>query len=213
MRKINLIYKSVILLLLSGLLCACPLFPSKTYELLIDQETKDYCLFGEDSYWIYQDFAALNIDSVVVDKPVRYELGNYGEYNTWVFENYDTFFSLYSIDTTYVFFNRLTSKEANENSLEPCVLWGLTGAIYHNGTIKRDVGQLIYHDKRDSYSINETIFNDIKIFMHYYYASYPTANQREIYYWAKHVGLIREEIYINDSVISVRNLIRYNVKQ
>jgi hypothetical protein len=36
--------------------------------------------------------------------------------------------------------------------------------------------------------------------------------KKEIYYWAKHVGLIREEIYRNDSVVSIRNLIGYNVK-
>ncbi|MDL2309207.1 hypothetical protein LJC53_06465 [Bacteroidales bacterium OttesenSCG-928-C03] len=41
-------------------------------EALIDQESKDYCLFAEGSYWIYQDSATLDIDSVVIDIPIEY---------------------------------------------------------------------------------------------------------------------------------------------
>ena len=32
----------------------------------IDQESKDYCLFAQGSYWLYQDSATLKIDSTVV---------------------------------------------------------------------------------------------------------------------------------------------------
>jgi len=208
MKKMKLFYKLCAMLLLCGCLYAC----AKTYEVMIDQETKDYCLFGQGSYWIYQDSITFKIDSIFINDPIIHTLVENGGYDTWIWEDYYTRISLYSTDTVYNFSNQLSSKYADEKSLTPCILWSLNGAQYHNGAIGKDVYQLIYRNKKNNYLINKTTFNDVKTFMHYYYASKPKANQKEIYYWAKHIGLIREEIYVNDSIVSVRNLIRYNVK-
>ncbi|MCL2290440.1 MAG: hypothetical protein FWC34_07035 [Bacteroidetes bacterium] len=139
------------ILLLSGFLSAC--WKPKEYKYLIDQETKDYCLFGESSYWIYQDSATLNVDSVVIDKP-------------------------------------FTSGE----------ILDIYPYNYH------ETDNTILLEKKDYYSIDESTYSNVKIF------KYSKNGFEKLFYWAKHVGIIRVEVYENNAPISVRNLVRYNVK-
>ena len=61
------------------------------------------------------------------------------------------------------------------------------------------------------------MFYNVKIFEH----RYPFYSEKrrivEMYYWAKHVGLIRKEVFKYDEEwipvdTMIKNLIRYNVK-
>jgi len=71
MKTIKLIYTLGIILLLSGCLnIAC--FVKKDTKICIDQESKDYCVYDEGSYWIYQDSASHAVDSSVIEYPVTY---------------------------------------------------------------------------------------------------------------------------------------------
>ncbi|MDL2309209.1 hypothetical protein LJC53_06475 [Bacteroidales bacterium OttesenSCG-928-C03] len=205
MRKITKIHKIVAMLLACGLLYACD-YPAG--EIRIDQESKDYCLFAEGSYWIYQDSATLKIDSVVIDKPIYYNLRR-SNGNGYDCETYSSRVSVYSHDTVLSFSTRLTTSQAYADDLKPCLLM-YRGIKYHNGGIGEMfpgfINLIILLAQKNIYSINGITYSDVKIFEENYLA------QKNIYYWAKHIGLIREEIYENDSLISVKNLIKYNVK-
>ena len=209
MKKIKLIYKISIVLLLSISLSAC----FKPKEILIDQESKDYCLFGEGSYWIYQDSATLKVNNIVIDMPIIHEFIPFGGYNG---EVYSTNISLYSHNDVRSLEVSLTTKFADPKLLKPSVLWlskeslNNWGFYYHSGEIEKHIpyvrpNTLILIEKKDNYSINGVKYSNIKIFESSY------LEERKRCYWAKHIGLIRTEIYKNDSVI-VKNLIRYNVK-
>ncbi|MDL2309208.1 hypothetical protein LJC53_06470 [Bacteroidales bacterium OttesenSCG-928-C03] len=204
MKEIRKIHKLVAMLFACGLLYACN-YPAG--EIKIDQESKDYCLFAEGSYWIYQDSATLEIDSVVIDNPIYYDFSR-SSGNGYDCETYSSRISFYSHDTILSFYTRLTTSRANPDILKPCILvTDLRGVKYHNGEIGEilpNINQnMTLFNKKHEYSINEVIYSEIKIFEDYY------LNKR--IYWAKHIGLIREETHINDSVI-IKNLIRYNVK-
>ena len=184
---------------MSIFLIACPwAIPCKEEEK-IDKETKDYCLFGEESYWLYQDSATLKIDSVVIDNPISHkfllEEAESCDYSTEIFAIKGSFFSY---DSTFFFHVRLLPSSTAVLSDDGFITY------YHNGQIGEGFGTKL-KEKRNNYLINGIVFNNIKIFEYYH------LGHKEIYYWAKHVGLIRMEIYENDTVI-VRNLIKYNVK-
>jgi len=202
MKKIKSIYKIILILLLSGSLNACGwLFTSKpTYEY-VDQETKDYCLFEQGSYWIYQNSAILTIDSVVIDEPISYRItyaSNHSES-----DSYSTGISLYSQKGTFKYraglspYNRDISTLSINHSM-----------MYHSGKILVSYRYLkdyvLLLEKKDNYLINGVSYSDVKIFKNY--------EDNKVCYWAKHVGLICLEVYKNDSVVYARNLIRYNVK-
>ena len=209
MKTIKLIYKISIILILGVLLTACP--KTELKEIKIDQESKDYCLFAEGSYWIYQDSATLEIDSVIINYPIDYMFTRSSE-NGYKCEQYRLGISSCSHDSIASFDARLTTYHADHHLLKPCLLTGDRGTIYHNGEIreivpgKANVRSTILLEKKSNYLINEIKYSNIKIFRYEY------LEEKRNYYWAKHVGLIRAEIYKNESLISVRSLIRYNVK-
>lgn len=209
MKNMKLVYKTIIIFMLCECLNACSLL-TDTIEVKVDQKTKDYCLFAEYSYWIYQDSATLTMDSVVIDKPIEYDFSQQGwEYGGGDYlESYTTFFSLYSQDTIYSLRIDLSTGYKCDNSyLYTCSFgWDI---IYHNGKINKTCEyyrNTILIDKKDSYSINGITYSDVKIFK----KDIPQ-KENKIYYFAKHVGLIREETYKNDN-IAVKNLIKYNIK-
>ena len=209
MKMNKLVYNASIILLASILLTAC--FKPKRYECLIDQEAKDYCLFEEGSYWIYQDSATLAIDSVVIDKPIKYDLieqpGKEGN-TTWVWEEYSIYVS--SCSQSGKLFSRVNltiSTRYASKHLKLCMLMKAPGEYpyYHNGDIGEYFRSLLLSEKRDNYTLNGITHFDVKTFEN------DCFKEKKIIYWAKHVGLIRTEIYEKDSVI-VKNLIKYNVK-
>ena len=114
----------------------------------------------------------------------------------------------------------LTSQFNNKDITTPCLFILNNNAIYHSGKMEEDTGKnkgLIFADQKNSYLINNIDFNSVKIFEHYPHISssiYNPTSEKEVYYWAKNIGIIRVEKYNNnnDSLVSVKNLIRYNVK-
>ena len=209
MKTIKLIPTLGIILLLSGCLniaCDFKLYP----EIYIDQESKDYCLYAEGSYWIYQDSASHTIDSNVIEYPVTYTFSR----SNWNGCKCETFYfgiSSFADDTTIYFALRLTTGDADHELLKPCLLL-LAGEIkYHNGEIGETFPNInsdfVLYTKNNNFQINGKTYADVKIFK----CSYPNMKIEKIFYWAKHIGLIREEIY-KDSTVSVRNLIKYKVK-
>ena len=211
MKKIRLINIFVTAILVCGFLHAC----KWGWDVKIDQESKDYCLFGQGSYWIYRDSATLTIDSIVINRSVDYvHCSAGGGDNNMHCETYETVISLYSQDSIYDFPIELTTRYADPELLKPCLLEkGRRGDIfYQNG----EIGEVLYGslsyaknmillEKKNNYSINGVTYSNVKIFEWNYF------EERKVYYWAKHVGLIRMEIYEKDNVI-VKNLVKYNVK-
>jgi len=207
-KSIKLIYKTCILLVLCGCLSAC----WKVSEIKIDKESKDYCLFGQGSHWIYQDSATLIIDSIVINKSVYYKFEQEGGGDGGpMCETYSTLISSYLKNNTRDFPVYLTT--AGIGSLdEACCLttdFEVGKVMYYNGQLGSSMqrrNRIILLEEKSSYSLSKITFNDVKVF------ESEDLNKREIYYWAKHIGLIRKEIYETDSLISVRNLIKYDVK-
>jgi len=206
MKKITYIF-IITALLLGMLLHAC----FKPEGILIDKESKDYCLFAEGSYWIYQDSATHIIDSVVIDKPISYSFGSEPKRDPYR-ETYSTHISFYSQDSVSSILFDLTTGEADSDLKKPCLLRSYFFAtMYHNGEVFEKFPNFkslpVLVKKEDSYLINGITYLNVKIF-----EENMRVGKKRICYWAKNIGLIRTEIYKNDSVI-VKNLIRYNVKQ
>jgi len=203
MKKFRIIYITSVVFLLNICFITC-INPDR--YIYIDQETKDYCLFGQGSYWIYQDSATLEIDSVVINNPIIYELDKSKGYSTEFNENYQTNILSYSVDSAYSIITGLHSGyTCNKSDLFSC-LWGYH-VIYHNGKINTTCEyyrNTILIDKKDNYSINGVDYSNVKIFKSSEYGE-------QLFYWSKHVGLIRTEKHKNNS-ITVKNLIKYNVK-
>jgi len=198
--------------LLGILLNAC--WPYKEDKNLLDQESKDYCLFGERSYWIYQDSVTSVIDSLIIEHSVEYQYitvsEEYNFHRTW--EEYRTRISSYSIDSTYNFWAILSSENGGSS-------FRSSFADYHNGSFgETSMGVCALIKKINSITIDDNTFKDVKIFELNYYVYRPQYKRyKEIYYWAKHIGLIRKEKYEDNddyiyNLISIHNLIRYNIK-
>jgi len=213
MKTIKLIYKLGIVLLLSGCLnIACEL--KWKPEAYLDQESKDYCLYAKGSYWIYQDSVSHSLDSITINN-VDYEFRSRGE-GGHKYENFDFEISTCDFDTTLFFHMILTTAYADYDLelLKPYILrMAPFGPIYYHNL---EIGEifhsefkddLVLYAKKNNYQINGKTYADVKIFK----CSYPNMKIEKIFYWAKHIGLIREEIY-KDSTVSVRNLIKYKVK-
>ena len=204
MKTIKLIYKTCILLLMVVCLTACP----RSIILRIDSKTKDYCLFDEGSYWIYQDSATMMIDVVTIDKPITY-MEDGGVCFGAGTEYCNTSFSSFSQDSTFYFSTMLSSHEVYRDSMPVLLSRRILGigevTIYHNGdTINNSTfSGLELLKVKDSCTINGNTYYDVKFF--------KSSWDEKGYYWAKHVGLIREETYSNDSVVAVRNLVKYHV--
>jgi uncharacterized protein YkuJ len=97
--------------------------------------------------------------------------------------------------------------DADPDISKPCVLregsYFKGKPYYHSGGF---LNRLILVEKKGNYSINGVKYSNVKIFEWNY------LEEKKIFYWAKHIGLIRIEVYENDSIVSIRNLIKYNVK-
>jgi hypothetical protein len=180
----------------------------------IDQESKDYCLFAPGSYWVYRDSATLETDKVVVED-VSYEKSTLANPKiSFLWEEYTMRLKYYKNDTDYNGSYILTSKYCDDDLVEAgiikfCLLFA-SGGKYHNGEIGEcsDYPILLLLERRNNYISNKVTYSNIKIFEN----SSSDLGIKKIIYWAKHIGLIREEIFVNDNLVSVRNLIKYNVK-
>ena len=193
------------------MLCGCLNACFKPVNKYIDQETKDYCLFAEGSYWIYQDSTTHAIDSVIINS-IRYEI-YHSEGDGSELENYFTYLSLYSQDNMRNFRVSLGAHFSERNNSSSCRLYFDYDVIYHNGKINENSYEhrnTILIDKKDNYSINSVNYANVKVF------KYSQSGSERLFYSAKHVGMIRNEIkfksiYTGADTSIVKNLIKYNV--
>jgi hypothetical protein len=141
------------------------------------------------------------MDSVVIAKQPTYGTVENGGYDC---EEYRLTFFSHSQDSISPFSSRLTTARETPNTV--FIHDFSLDMSYHNGAIRENINRLIFIEKRNNYILDEIIYSNVKIF------NFSYKGVELVYYWAKNIGLIREERYLNDSTIYVRNLIRYNVK-
>ena len=209
-KKIRFLNALVTAVLASILLNACF---KPTYDYVyIDQEVKDYCVFGEGSYWIYQDSITNNLDSVMLMqsllKMVEEHRGEWLAHNFMV-EYHESKYWHYLSDTS-VFLSSYPEPYL------PIIIFNSGIQDCEKNIILRISPIDIYAPSSNltSYTIGENIFNDVKILFG------KDVIRREIsgfcsakFYWTKNIGLIRYEIYnSNDEILNTYNLIKYNVK-
>jgi hypothetical protein len=230
MKKIKLITVTAMLFICIN---SCDSWPTDL-AAYVDQESKDYCLFGTGSYWIYQDSATLETDSAIIYN-VSYEKTNNGDRQVpYAWEEYTMYFSYFFYDNTVYKINRKLSsarislKNVENGIIKPIYVKSSSGlflpldkysvhtyANYHNGDIAEflcpTIGggacitcEIFY----PHYQIGNKTFYNVKVF------SYPIDSTQTTYqsrvYWAKHIGLIRLEAVLEGSPV-VYNLVKYNI--
>ena len=222
-------YNTIMIISLLLLLSGCDSWPTDL-EANIDQESKDYCLFAEDSYWVYQDTATLETDSLLILNVSYYKSRNANPKVSFKYEEYDMktigiskyhnihSYSLYQLTSMYCddskveaginkFIHSLYRNEIDKIYLEHVNNY----SNYHNGDLYESAisknGKSYYETFYENYQIEGHPFSKVKVF------SSPFESSTIRTFWAKNVGIIRTEYIGEDScVFAVRNLIRYNVK-
>jgi hypothetical protein len=180
------------------------------YYIYIDQETKDYCLFEEGSYWIYQNSADFMSDTMKVENVMYAKHGmsgghaGYERYSIYVrISGYTGEISrsfLLSSDETH------TEQAAIRAGTAIFLFWfhypTEFANFYHSGEVGTTSLQYTLDTLFPIYSTDNFVFSNVKRFVN--------INDNHKCYWAKHVGLIRIEEIQND-VPKVYNLIEYNI--
>ncbi|MCK9499623.1 MAG: hypothetical protein GX793_00730 [Bacteroidales bacterium] len=193
----------------------------------IDQETKDYCLFKQGSYWIYQDSATLETDSIVIETNPYFTSGKGGgTTDAWETYTYSTYVQNNNTNNLYNTIIR-PGFDAEFDNQKP--IWYYMDEVssnasqykyysFHNGSIgEKYLGgfnspyfyskfELIYQN----YKCNEIVYENVKMFL-LTAETIPEETLMKLY-WAKHIGLVRIEDYSDTTKVSVKNLIRYNVE-
>ena len=192
------------------LLCGCFFFRRSYTYCNIKQETKDYFLFKEGSYWIYQDSLTNIIDSVILQKSIskfkEVQTGwEYGGHSDMI-ETYKNIYCHYIDDTVFYLFFQISDYDRSIHYPEYLDFENSFPVIVFNSNKQYKIFNIfagIFQDFTLEYSIGKNIFNDVRV-----------GGDTIKYYWAKNIGLIRYEIYDSDTTISnAYNLIRYNVSQ
>jgi hypothetical protein len=194
-------------------------------EAYVDEESKQYCLFGEGTYWVYQDSATLECDSVFICD-VHYHKSN--QANPRVAHKADSYTMSGSLIHNNDFDNlQQYNMELYSRSIEASRLHDVTPkpiwmnnnrdddylVNYHNG----DVGEMfgggvifegvILTDLIDTLPISNNVYYFVKCFSY----KRKLSSYFRTWYIAKNVGLIRTEIENGEQRI-VKNLTRYNIK-
>ena len=223
-------YNTTMIISLLLLLSGCDSWPTKL-EANIDQESKDYCLFAEDSYWVYQDTTTLETDSLLILDVSYFKSRNADPQISFKYEKYDMkticiskhhnihSYGLYQLTSMYCddnkveagiikFINSLYRNEIDKTYLER-IYYNYSN--YHNGDLHESANEpetkSYYETFYENYQIEGHPFSKVKVFLT------PVESSAIRTFWAKNVGIIRTEYIGEDScVFAVRNLIRYNVK-
>ena len=205
MKTTKFIYKICAILILCALVNAC-WKPTYWYEYI---EEKEYCVFKEGSYWIYQDSITNNMDSVALMQSLLEIREINGELKfREVIEFYTGEYCHYLSDTSIFLPYELQG--------------GTSGGLFviaFNSGIKDAEKNMILSVPFDpggnflfSYNIGENTFYDVRIFTKKNaIRDFPDYSIKG--YWAKNIGLIRYEIYNSDNkILNAYNLIKYNIK-
>lgn len=205
MEKFSLIFLLIAVVLLTG---ACIKKEKEYPTYYFGQEYRDYVIYKPGSYWIYEEAATEKIDSIYL-----YEQSTNIDYATSKI-NYNSesisekkTSSLYG---TLSFGGRVVSENGmGEYTNFPVSDYVHRNVDYFDGKIDQtalEASYTLYVEKRDSIEFNKLKFYEVKIF----------ENKMQIYsdqpfktYYAKHVGLVRTELFDGQ----VWNLVRYKVSQ
>ena len=202
-----------------------------------------YCAFDSSSYWIYEDSATHQIDSVVAQKLEKFEYHtNYErEYNHGKLFTFNQTYKIINSDTAitqtiqpYVGFAKPDDSGTGLNADELYVIvpdpysydapYTLSRLNWYymnisipsenwydfNDDFPEGFGNFKYSEHFDNITINNHTYHDVKKIEFSNYANDPSSCL-VISYWANGIGMIRRECYSSDSIVNVRNLIRYNV--
>lgn len=183
-------------------------------EFFIDQDTKNFCVFTEGSWWLYEEENSAERDCVWVKQSFEKKIDS---------DDYGTIRNGYIIRMSSFFWQKQNvslslwagggTGDPQINRLEENINYplALTDYTFYSSDTFQVFNPLSEYKIRmvqalDSYFINNTEYKDVRIFkaskgIHPLY-------QREIY-WSKHIGKIRYER--GDG--SVWNLIEFNVTQ
>ena len=211
MKNSRFIYNAVAVLVVGILLNAC-IKPTYSYEY-IDQETKDFCVFGKGSYWIYQDSITNNLDSVMLMQSLLKTVEDHGEWgHTEIIECYESEYCHYLSDTSIFFSHYIDSHKGTYFSI---IDFG-SGIqdIEKNVALCIPIGRSSIGYYLLSYGIGENIFSNVNVLVEKKIIIDGFASHYSIQsYWVKNIGLIRYEIYNPDNeILNTYNLIKYNVK-
>ena len=235
--KKNIFISLLVAAIVATIFLGCKHF-YKPYVYTPDDELYEYCAFDSLSYWIYEDSATQQIDSVVAQKKLR-KRSSVTKLNGGYHDQVSTFSQQYEIvinDTSYL------------TTIEPEVCWyhkyaeqsdyKLTSKEYYTiplAFLHSDIYEYIQHYPfvyanihypseneycyeiyaykytafYGQYSINNKDYFDVKKIE----ARWSEDNDTYICYWSKNVGIIRSEVHYNDTTRNpiIKNLIRYNV--
>jgi hypothetical protein len=169
----------------------------------MDQEFKDYLVFSQGSYWVYQDSATLNIDSINLYSQ-NLEMADYRRHYGYYAEHLEQKFSSSFNNNTII-----KSGGADEYSLyHSCLLFEEEGISFFTN---KDIGDSIGRNntlKYVSFDVTKNIegvdYSSVKAFENLLQKN--ISQPRKIYY-AKQKGIVRKELFNGE----VWNLIRYHI--
>ena len=185
-------------------------------DVYIGQEARDYYMFKEGSYWIYQDSITNNTDSVVLMQTLlEYVEKHEGEWKGVIRkkEFYTGECYHYLSDTTI---SRSYRIEQELSTCFPIIVFNL-GIQY----LEKNIDLCIFVADRyaqtshlPSYSIGKNIFNDVRVIWTKNIIIEGKISDYSIKcYWVRSIGLIRYELYnSNEEILNTYNLVKYNVK-
>lgn len=214
------------------------------YSYTPNDELYDYCAFDKSSYWLYEDSATQEIDSVVVtdfykntyytERVLDDDFHKYrGDVNSFQLSldvinrslgsEYSVFFypmvyypnpkfsdvelnqyEYYYLENTYNFYGGCPYMFAYTNISNPNVGQVRTPAINSFVPLPYTIKYLAFYD---NYTINGHNYKDVKKIE---FLSEGRPQETILCYWAKYVGLVRQEYY-TDSTRVVKNIKYYNV--
>jgi hypothetical protein len=176
----------------------------------MDQEFKDYIIFPQGSYWVYQDSATLNTDSVVLYSQII-EIVDRKIPAGYYVETVDQKFSSSFRNDTF----RIFGEAVKDEQYSSCLLFA-EGHSYNSFFSNKDIGDSInyilnnlkYSDFEAVKNINGVNFNEVKTFENIHPGNISLSHPEKIYY-AKKIGVVRKELFNG----KVWNLIRYHTSE
>tara|TARA_B110000090_G_scaffold206394_1_gene255749 strand:+ start:938 stop:1597 length:660 start_codon:yes stop_codon:yes gene_type:complete len=185
----------------------------------VSQETKDYCVFQNDTRWIYEEENTKLLDTLTV---YQFEFDKQDYDNERVYTNDIYIYRLkssilgYGINYFYRFFVFPEYKYGNgeevchtagpyTRGLQPIEYFDGqdTGTVFQQYVMNPGIKYVEFHD---SLKLLNKVYNDVKVFE--YIEPYGNAYPQKIY-WSKNIGRIRYELFNGE----IWNLKEYSINQ
>ncbi|HYG14440.1 MAG TPA: hypothetical protein VEC12_01725 [Bacteroidia bacterium] len=228
MKKFTVI---ILLILFTGVINSCKPDDNgklKQTSFPVPQEVKDYMYFKPGTYWIYQDSATGDLDTVNVTDTVvasKTDDGNYYEhYETRTYSSFYKYYYYYKVNTSF------SDRCITQNESRPCYnivavktrpgnyvgestllylpfqknYWGYAYLTSEKSIVKMA-------DRIPDLSIGNNSFNDVLIVntTHSLFYSFAETN----FFIAKNIGIVRKEIFETNGNKQIWNIISYNIHQ